>query len=91
MKVTIIGPNLSDQSKGQMHVHAAGCKDIDRDPKHYGYASAAPHMEVEANSVQDVCEFVYADHMDENPDGPYSVWQGYVDEFHFAPCCDELS
>jgi hypothetical protein len=25
VKVTVFGPNLRDQSKGQFHVHAAGC------------------------------------------------------------------
>lgn len=30
MRVTILGPNLADQSKGSFVVHAEGCRDIDR-------------------------------------------------------------
>lgn len=85
--VTIIGPNLYDQSKGQFHVHAKGCSDIARDPKHYGYASAAPHMEAEAKSEEDVAGFVYCDVMDEaEPGSRWTKAEAYVDEFHFAPC-----
>jgi hypothetical protein len=30
VKLTIVGPNLLDQSKGDFHVHAAGCADLSR-------------------------------------------------------------
>jgi hypothetical protein len=91
MKVTVIGPNLMDQRLGQFHVHAANCADIARDPKRYGYAYAAPHMDFECESVRDVAECVYGDHMAENP--PESEWSrpdAYLSDFHFAPCTDAL-
>ena len=42
MKVTVCGPNLRDQSKGQFHVHAADCSDLirhaQREPEYqYGF------------------------------------------------------
>lgn len=85
--VTIIGPNLYDQSKGQFHVHAQGCSDITRDPKRYGYEQASPHMSTEAGSYADVAEYVYEDIMAEaEPGSRYTEADAYVDEFHFAPC-----
>lgn len=84
-QVTIIGPNLYKQEKGQFHVHAAGCGDIARDPKRYGYAGAGPHMTCEAASQVEVAEFIYSDIMEENGD---ETGESYVDEFHFAPCVE---
>lgn len=88
MQVTILGP-LSDHSLGALHVHAAGCKDIDRDPKRYGYHDQGnPHRwTVEATARREVVEEVYGDHMSESPDTPYQV---YADDVHFAPCCSDL-
>lgn len=87
--VAIIGPNLYNQSKGQFHVHAKDCSDIERDPKRYGYASAAPHMVAEAASEDEVAEFVYGDMMDEaEPGSRWAKAEAYVEEFHFAPCVE---
>lgn len=91
MKVTVIGPNLLKQDKGQFHVHAAGCRDISADPQRNGYRQAAPHMEVDAESRLDVAGFVYEDHMNEAEEGtPWTEPEAYLSDFHFAPCCDEL-
>ena len=37
MKLTIHGPNLIDQSKGDFHVHAAGCRDNHREVRMKGF------------------------------------------------------
>lgn len=90
MQVTICGPNLNDQSKGQFHVHAAGCSDLKR------HAHREPEYEhgwtIEAESRVDVATEVYADHMAERePSDPWSKPEPYVSEFHFFPCCDSLN
>lgn len=91
MLVTIIGPNLSNQSKGQFHVHAAGCSDITRDPRNYGYVSAEPHMSVEATTRLEVAGFVYEDHMAEaEPGSEWEKPEAYLPDFHFAPCVSAL-
>lgn len=89
MQVTIIGPNLYDQSLGSFHVHAAGCRDITRDPKHYGYyeSQGGHNMDLDADSAEAVVEFVYGDQMAENPG---STVADYMPDFHFAPCCKGL-
>jgi hypothetical protein len=33
MKVTICGPNLRNQSKGAIHVHAEGCADLTKNAR----------------------------------------------------------
>ncbi len=85
MLVTIIGPNLRDQSKGSFHVHAAGCADIvkmsRRDPEF------AHGWDMEASTREEVAGEVYADMIDESGATPES----YVSDFHFAPCCASLS
>lgn len=85
MNVTIVGPNLRDQSQGQFHVHATGCGDL-RQPK---YDTGEPPMVVDVESQEQVAEYVYADIIDENPDGGGP--EAYVSEFHFAPCTRGLS
>lgn len=82
MKVVVIGPNLWKQDKGQFHVHAVGCADINRDPHRYGYRQAAPHMVIEANSPDAVGDEIYADHIGE---GSMNPGEGTSD-CHFAPC-----
>lgn len=87
-RVTIIGPNLHNQSKGQFHVHAEGCLDVTRDPHRYGYRYAEPHMIAEVESKEQVVTFVYDDIMAEH-EGDGSKWatpEAYFDEFNFAPC-----
>ena len=90
MQVTICGPNLNDQSHGSFHVHAAGCADLIRG------ARREPEYRngwtVEAETIEDVAEAVYSDHMAEHgEDDPYSKPDAYVSDFHFFPCCAGLA
>ena len=87
MKVVIIGPNLRKQERGQFHVHAEGCGDIVRDPRHYGYTLAAPHMPVEANTRDEVGDYIYEDHIAE---GSMQPGEG-AEDCYFAPCVEELT
>lgn len=102
MNVTICGPNLNDQSKGEFHVHATGCADLVKharlEPEYrYGWT-------VEAASREDVAAHVYEDHIAEHeseqdwmrkngqPDYTDAWTQAstYLSEFHFFPCCNGL-
>lgn len=75
--VTIVGPNLRDQSKGDFHVHAAGCEDLHRDPN----MKDAETLTMPASSLQDVVETIFSDMIDEA-----SPASAFVGEFHVAPC-----
>lgn len=77
MLVTVVGPNLRDQSKGDFHVHEASCGDLKRDPN----MKNAEHYTLNALSREDVSTIIYSDF--ENP-------ESFVDTFHFAPCTKEL-
>ena len=82
MQLTIHGPNLIDQSKGTFHVHTAACRDNQREVRTNG--SEDPWT-VDVESVQEVVEAVYSDHMDEHPAGdPWASWEPYRSDFHFA-------
>lgn len=88
MKVTICGPNLRDQSKGEFHVHAAGCADLQRG------AHAEPEYRngwtIEASTrLEVVIEIMPPDEMDWNPDNP-SDRMLYESDVHFFPCCNVL-
>lgn len=84
MRVTIIGPNLRDQSRGDFHVHAEGCADIARmavrDPAY------RDGWTIDAASRASVAGDVYEDIIAERGGEPVD----YLDGFHFAPCCSEL-
>jgi hypothetical protein len=84
--VTIIGPNLRDQSKGSFHVHASGCADIAktarRDP---AYADAS--WTIEASTRDDVVLEVYSDMIEDNDRDPI---EDYRDDLYFFPCCTQL-
>lgn len=85
MQVTICGPNLYDQSKGQFHVHAAGCADLQRGARREPeYANG---WTIEASTRDEVGDEIYADHIAE---GSMEPGQGQFD-CHFFPCCDALS
>lgn len=78
--VTICGPNLRDQSKGQFHVHAAGCADLvrgaAREPEYrHGWT-------IEAESRVEVGDSIYEDHIAE---GSMEPGEGMSD-CHFFPC-----
>lgn len=91
MRVTICGPNLQDQSKGQFHIHAAGCADLKRhahrepEYRHGWTISAASQLDVAAEVYSDIM----AEH--EGADDGLDKPEAYVSEFHFFPCTKELS
>lgn len=74
MKLTIFGPNLCDQSKGQFVVHAAGCADCKKFSREY--CSTADY-ETQESVVRDIFSDIIAEGT--NPDDvSHEVW--------FAPC-----
>ena len=87
MRVTICGPNLRDQSKGQFHVHAADCADLvkgaRREPE-YANGWTVDGMLSRANLVREI----YQDMMDESDDP--DDWEAY-DDLHVFPCCGSLA
>jgi hypothetical protein len=87
MKITILGPNLRDQSTGQFHVHAAGCRDL-RVGKTYSQANLHEAYTEEFTSEQDTVEGVYSDMICENEG---STWEdGYRQDFHWFPCTNTV-
>lgn len=76
-RVTIVGPNLSDQSKGEFHVHAEGCADLTRSTN---LRNEDHSFIMEADSRIQVCDAIY------DPDEFDCNSGEFVDEFHFAPC-----
>jgi len=77
--VVIVGPNLRDQSKGEFHVHAAGCADLkrNRNLKHENQS-----MTLEAGSLVEIVDYVY-------PPGDFDCEAGeFLSEFHVAPCVE---
>jgi hypothetical protein len=81
-RVTVFGPNLHDQSKGDFHVHAAECSDC----KHYGHGrkfGGEPGWTIDAPSKDDVVLDVYSDMILSND--MYDL-ADFVSDLHFAPC-----
>ena len=82
--VLIVGPNLTDQSQGDFHVHEASCKDL-----HRGQMKDHAPMgwKTTASSKSAIITEIYSDIIAENEgNAPYDSWQGYVSDVHFAPC-----
>jgi hypothetical protein len=79
--VTIIGPNLLDQSKGGFHVHGAGCRDITRQARRD--PAFRDGWTITVASREAVAEVVYADIIAENEGATPA---DYLGEFYFAPC-----
>lgn len=82
-RVTIVGPNLRDQSKGDFVVHAEGCADIAkmarRDPAYRdGWTIAT-------QDFRTIVESVYEDMIDED-----TAWTAFTGDIHLAPCCSKL-
>ena len=78
----ILGPNLLDQSKGELHVHREGCADIKR-TKGLGCPVDTDWV-VDVETEQEVVEIVYDDQIRESK----GDWKNYKSEFFFAPCCE---
>jgi hypothetical protein len=88
VKVAVFGPNLRDQSKGQFHVHAAGCADIAKTAKRdaaYG-EDYAWYMDIACKD--DAVHEAYSDMIDSNDCNPI---EDYRSDFYFFPCCGNLS
>jgi hypothetical protein len=85
MRITICGPNLRDQSKGQFHAHAEGCKDLVRGARgpEPEYANG---WTIEADTKVEVGDSVYEDHISE---GTMLSGEG-VDDVQFFSCCASL-
>lgn len=91
MQVIIIGPNLRDQSKGQLHVHKAGCKDLARFKRHepeYDYAMGIPPVEAQTRA-EIVLNWYPPEEFEYNPHDESDYLQ-YRDEFYFFPCTKDL-
>ena len=82
MIVTVIGPNLPDQSKGTFHAHKYGCKDV---AKYRG--DSADAMAVE--SRLEVTAIIYPPR-NFDWDGTIEQSGPYLDDIWFAPCTKEL-
>jgi hypothetical protein len=96
MKVAICGPNLNDQTKGQFHVHAAGCADL----KNYGPGKKMGGQDqgwvIDADTLADVALNVYDFALDEAgvEEGTAeadAVVAGLVSDFHVLDCAKELT
>lgn len=83
-KVMVFGPNLRDQSKGQLHVHAANCADNRR------YGNGRPMggeegQEMLVSSRREVVEDMYSGQLDEG-----CSYKDCAADVHFAPCLDGI-
>jgi hypothetical protein len=85
MRVTVIGPNLRNQSKGLFHVHAEGCADI---AKRYSAAELSESDSAEYATLQELVEDMYDGQLQ---DDPSATWQEYAPDFHVLPCAAALS
>ncbi len=84
MKVTVCGPNLPDQRKGDLHVHASACPDLNRGqyrrlPKHLVHT-------LDVGSMQEVVEFMFPPDDFEWDPADENEWSRYRDEFAWFPC-----
>jgi hypothetical protein len=88
MKLTVHGPNLKDQTRGDFEVHAADCADNARVEYLFGKPTAADLARdtAEYATAIELAETIYADHIDEGS----TTAEDELSSFHFAPCCDKL-
>lgn len=84
MRVTIAGPNLPRPlaDRGDMHVHAAGCRDLSRYPteRHTGEKG----WTIEVAGLRELTLEVYGDQIAESDDP--TDWQSYLEWMYVAPC-----
>jgi hypothetical protein len=85
MLVTVIGPNLRDQSKGDFHVHAAECGDIARsavrDP------AFRDGWTIDARNCMEIVETIYEDVLRETPEDERETELALCDQsVHICPC-----
>lgn len=83
-KVEVIGPNLNSSGE-TFHVHAQGCSDIKRDPKHYGYSQyRGQEWRMEVKSLTEICDDAYPPDDFECESGDYTY------DFKVFPCVGNL-
>jgi hypothetical protein len=91
MDVVICGPNLTNQTKGQFHVHTADCADLDKMKRREPAYRPENRMAIEADSRQEIVEWLYDDHMteEERERGTTPDWREY-DDIYLFPCLKAL-
>ena len=81
----VVGPNLQDQSQGSFHVHAVGCRDMQRmarrDPEFATELGVYPEGN-EFDTLVEVAEYIY----DNGIMGEDETGADYLSDFYFAPC-----
>ena len=96
MDVVICGPNLRDQSKGQFHVHAAGCGDL----KHYGssgkFGGEDGGWSIQADTKLDVSTEIHCDILSDygltpEDDEGKDMLRDWLSDVWFAPCVKGMS
>ena len=88
-RVTILGPNLPRPlcDRGDMHAHAAGCRDIGRYPFD-DRARSSRGWTIDAADWRTVVEETYGDQMhDYDPPAP---WTDYAHDIARFPCLADL-
>ncbi|SRR6266704_643840 len=81
-QLVVIGPNLLDQSKGGMHVHAYGCADTHK--AEYRFHDIDTSTPYDFGSEREVVEFVYPpSDFDYDPETELA---SYADDIYFYPC-----
>ncbi len=84
MRVKVLGPNLVDQSHGQINVHAEGCGDLKRSKNR----NVEDWAFFDVASRREVVELEYPRDQFEWSDGPDDEW--YWGDVWFAPCLKTL-
>lgn len=88
MRVAVIGPNLRDQSRGQLHVHNEFCN------HHLQMALTEPEYAnpqiFEADTRQEVVEEIYPPDQFEYDPADNDDYEAYLNEFYFFPCVKDL-
>jgi len=89
MDITILGPNLPDQSEGSYHVHAAGCANVK--PSKYSAVIIRNAPVFAAASKAEAVEWAYEDFLpggcaEGESEVPYTV-ADLIGDFKFFPCC----
>ena len=84
MNVSIHGPNLEDQSKGQYVIHATSCRDNAK-VRHFAGGQVEPFT-FDAQSREQCALEVYEDQIE---GGECDIETALAD-LHFCPCCKKL-
>jgi hypothetical protein len=82
--VEVIGPNLHSAG-ATFHVHRQGCRDIERDPRGYGYSQyKGLEWRMTVETLTEVCDAAY-------PPSDFNCESGeYLDDFKVFPCVGHI-